>query len=196
MEEHPGVGLGQRRHRPEVAVVALPLAGDRRVHRVVEVVAPLRGEPVAARLAGGDQPGVVEVGLGDEDQLAVQPARRAPAPRRRAPRGSAAPGGLPARAPRPAAARPGGSRAATSARCRSGTRAPRRSPGWSRFTAGTPRRHVRVGEVRPEVGQPVADADVVVHHVEQDGQAARVAGVHEPLQPVRARRRARAPPTG
>src|SRR5271166_1062537 len=50
VEEHPGVGLGQRRQRPEVAVVALPFAGDRRVHRVVEVVAPLRGQPVAPRL--------------------------------------------------------------------------------------------------------------------------------------------------
>ncbi len=50
---------------------------------------------------------------------------------------------------------------------------------------GTPRRHVRVGEVRPERVQPVADADVVVHHVKQHGQAAVVTGVHEPLQPVR-----------
>ena len=49
---------------------------------------------------------------------------------------------------------------------------------------GTPGRHVRLGEVRPEVAQPVADADVVVHHVEQDGQAALVTGVDEPLQPV------------
>ena len=73
VEEHPGVGLGQRRQRPEVAVIALPFAGDRRVHRVVEVVAPLRGQAVPARLPGGDQAGVVGVGLGDQDQLAVQP---------------------------------------------------------------------------------------------------------------------------
>ena len=46
--------------------------------------------------------------------------------------------------------------------------------------------HVRVGEVRAELGQVVADADVVVDDVEQDGQPAGVAGVHEPLQPVRA----------
>ena len=38
----------------------------------MEVIAPLRGQPVAARLAGGDQPGIVEVGLGDQDQLPVQ----------------------------------------------------------------------------------------------------------------------------
>ena len=50
VKEHPGVGLGQRRQRPEVAVVALSFAGDRGVHRVVEVVAPLRGQPVAAGL--------------------------------------------------------------------------------------------------------------------------------------------------
>jgi hypothetical protein len=43
---------------------------------------------------------------------------------------------------------------------------------------------VRLGEIRSEVAEPVADADVVVHHVEHDGQATRVTGVHEPLQPV------------
>ena len=48
-----------------------------------------------------------------------------------------------------------------------------------------PRGQVRVGEVRPERGQPVARADVVVDDVQVDGQAARVAGVHEALERVR-----------
>jgi hypothetical protein len=73
VKEHPGVGLGQRLQRAEVAVVALPLAGDRGVHGMVKVVAPLRGQAVTARLPGGDQAGVVGVGFGDQDQLAVQP---------------------------------------------------------------------------------------------------------------------------
>ena len=45
---------------------------------------------------------------------------------------------------------------------------------------------MRVGEVRAELGEPVADADVVVDDVEQDGQLAGVTGVDEPLQAVRA----------
>ena len=59
VDEHLGQGLGERGERPEVAVVALPLAGDDRVDRVVEVVAPLGGQPVPARLTGCDQPRVV-----------------------------------------------------------------------------------------------------------------------------------------
>ena len=43
--------LGQRGQRLEVGVVAVGLAGQRHVHGVVEVVAPLRVEAVAAGLA-------------------------------------------------------------------------------------------------------------------------------------------------
>jgi hypothetical protein len=43
---------------------------------------------------------------------------------------------------------------------------------------------VRLGEVRPERGELVPWADVVVDDVKEDGQAARVRGVHEPLQRV------------
>jgi len=59
-------GFRESRHRAEVGVVALPLAGDRGVHGVVEVVAPLRVDPIAAGRAGGDDAGVVGVGLGDQ----------------------------------------------------------------------------------------------------------------------------------
>ena len=81
VEEHPGQRLGERRDRAEVAVVALPLAGERRVHGVVEVVAPLRGQPVPARLPGGDQPGVVAGRIRRSAPAPGPAARRAPAPR-------------------------------------------------------------------------------------------------------------------
>ena len=49
VEERAGQRLGQRAERAEVGVVALPLAGQQRVQRVVEVVVPLRVQPVARR---------------------------------------------------------------------------------------------------------------------------------------------------
>ena len=47
---------------------------------MVEVVVPLPGEPVTAGLTRGDQPRVVEVGLGDQDR---RPPRRRGEPVRR-----------------------------------------------------------------------------------------------------------------
>ena len=58
--------------RAEVAVVALPLAGEQGVQGVVHVVVPLRLQAVPAGLARGDQPRVVEVGLGDQRQRPAQ----------------------------------------------------------------------------------------------------------------------------
>ena len=81
--------LRQRRQRLEVGVVAGGLAGQRDVHGVVEVVAPLRVEPVAAGLARRDQPRVVEVGLGDQRQRPAAGGPTAPRPRSPAPRGGA-----------------------------------------------------------------------------------------------------------
>ena len=60
----------------EVGVVALGLAGERGVQAVVDVVAPLGVQPVAAGLARGDQPRVVEVGLGDQRQRPAQVRRQ------------------------------------------------------------------------------------------------------------------------
>ena len=48
VEEAPLADLGQRRQRLEVGVVAGGLTGQRDVQGVVEVVAPLGVEPVAA----------------------------------------------------------------------------------------------------------------------------------------------------
>ena len=64
--------LCQRLQRPEIRVVALPFARHRGVYRVMDVVVPLRGHPVAAAIAGCDQPRVVEVALGDQRQRPAQ----------------------------------------------------------------------------------------------------------------------------
>ena len=68
--------VGEDGERAEVGVVALGLPGERRVQGVVDVVAPLRVQPVAAGLARRDQPRVVEVRLGDEGQRAAQVRRQ------------------------------------------------------------------------------------------------------------------------
>ena len=70
VEEGAGEDLGQAAEAGggEVGVVALALAGQQRVQRVVEVVAPLRGQAHAAGHPRGDHAGVVEVALGDQGQ--------------------------------------------------------------------------------------------------------------------------------
>ena len=68
MEEAALADLSQCTQRLEVGVVALGLPGERDVHGVVEVVAPLGVEAVAAGFARGDQRRVVEVGLRDQRQ--------------------------------------------------------------------------------------------------------------------------------
>ena len=102
----------------EVGVVALVLAGQRGVQAVVDVVVPLRVQPVAAAVAGRDQPRVVEVRLGDQRQRPAEVrGQRLDLDRSSAPAGAWR-GGRAARARRRGAARRRGSRAATSARCR------------------------------------------------------------------------------
>ena len=81
--------LRQRRQRLEVGVVAVGLAGQRHVHGVVEVVAPLRVQPVAAGLARGDELRVVEVALRDQGRVAGRWWAAARRPRSPAPRAGA-----------------------------------------------------------------------------------------------------------
>ena len=71
MDERRDHRVGQRAQAAEVAVVALSLTRQHRVQCVVHVVGPLPGEPVAAGFTGADQPRVVEVGLGDQEQRPV-----------------------------------------------------------------------------------------------------------------------------
>src|SRR6185437_7304957 len=54
--------------RAEVLVVPLALARQRRPQRVVDVVAPLRVDPVAAGDPRPDDSGIVQVALGDEEK--------------------------------------------------------------------------------------------------------------------------------
>ena len=65
--------LRERLQRAEIRVVALPFAGHGRMDRVVDVVVPLRGHAQTACVARGDQPGIVEVALGDQGQRPTGP---------------------------------------------------------------------------------------------------------------------------
>ena len=169
---------------PKSRVVPLPLARDKRVHAVVEVIVPLRVEPVAARLPGRDQPGVVEVGLGHQgerpsgrrgegvhrDRQFLEDVQRAVV-HQRVHRVEAEPVEVVVPQPRQ--------------RVLHDERAHLIGARLVQVDRRAPRRHVRVGEVRPERGEPVARPDMVVDDIEVDGEPARVAGVHEPLQRVR-----------
>ena len=60
----------------EVGVVAVRLAGQRHVQRVVHVVVPLGRHPATALGRGGDHHGVVEVALGDEVERSAELGRQ------------------------------------------------------------------------------------------------------------------------
>src|SRR6185295_10718925 len=69
-----GEGGGELSQAAEVGVVAGPLAGEDGVQRVVEVVAPLRVEAVAADGGLANDPRVVEVALRDHEQITTERA--------------------------------------------------------------------------------------------------------------------------
>src|SRR4030095_8364956 len=56
----------------EVGVVPAPLAAEQRVQRMVEIVVPLRLEPVAAERAPAAEPRIVEVAFRDQHELAAE----------------------------------------------------------------------------------------------------------------------------
>jgi hypothetical protein len=72
VEEPALAHLDQRAERLEVGVVAAGLTGQRHVHCVVEVVAPLPVDAEAPRRARCHHAGVVQVGLGDQGQRTAQ----------------------------------------------------------------------------------------------------------------------------
>ncbi len=58
--------------RAEVSVVTAALAGQLSVYRVVNIVAPLGIETKAANFSRVDEPGIVQVALGNEHQLSAE----------------------------------------------------------------------------------------------------------------------------
>ena len=76
MEEDALEHLLQRAGFGEVGVVALGLAGQLHVQRVVHVVGPLRVEARPVELPRGDRERVVAVGLRDQPQRPAQPGRQ------------------------------------------------------------------------------------------------------------------------
>ena len=152
---------------------------------MVEVIVPLRRQPVAAVLARRDQPRVVEVGLGHQDERPARQGRervhldreflkqvQGATVLERVHRVEPQPVDVVVAQPHQHVADHEGANFVGARLVQVHRRAPRR--------------HVRGGEVRPEVREPVAGTDVVVHHVEENRQATAVTGVHEPLQRVRA----------
>jgi hypothetical protein len=66
VDEPLAEGLGQLGKLPEIDVVAVPPAGQKRAQSMVEVVVPLGVEPVAAELRRRDGAHVVEGAFGDD----------------------------------------------------------------------------------------------------------------------------------
>ncbi|MEY9485415.1 hypothetical protein RKD26_001209 [Streptomyces calvus] len=187
MEEPAGEGLGQGRERGprEIRVVPLRLPGERGVHRVVEVVVPLGVHAEAAVLARGDDPRVVQIRLGDQEQ---RPARvggqvvHGPGQllqevagarvHQRVHRVQPQPVDAVVPQPRQRAVHQVGAHLVGAG----GVQVDRRAP----------RGVVGVGEVRAELRQMIARrAQVVVHDVQDHTQTQRVRPVDEPLQSVR-----------
>ena len=59
----------------KIQVIAVPLASQQHMQAMVQIVAPLRVEAVAASRLGGDVAGVVEVALGNQIKAPVQSLR-------------------------------------------------------------------------------------------------------------------------
>ena len=177
-------GGRERARGGEVPVVALGLAGQRDVQRVVDVIAPLGGEPVPVGLARRDQPRVVQIRFGDQAERPLQPGgqrvdlggqflqqRQRPVVLDRVHRVEPQP--VHVKVPQPAHG------------VVDHVPADLIGAGAVHVERGPPL--VRAGEVRAEAVQVrTGRADVVVDDVQHHAEAAVVAGVHEPLEPVRA----------
>ncbi len=168
----------------EVLVVAVGLTGQRDVQGVVDIVGPLRGQPAAVGLARSDQPRVVQVRLGDQAERPAQPGgqrvdRRGQLLQQR--QRSVVHDGVHRVQPEPVhveVAQPAGRVVDHVAPDLIGT-------GAVRVEGGTPlvlAREVRAEAIQVSAGRP----DVVVHDVEHHAHVPGVAGVHEPLEAVRA----------
>ena len=177
--------LGQDGQRTEVDVVGLALTGHESVEGVVDVVVPLRIEPEPALGARRDDGRVVQIRLGDEQQRAPQVFGKELDPfgqfAQNVVRGVVA-------------QRMDGVEAQ---RVEVELAEPHLCVLEDVLTYGAGRRPVQVDqvppravsglEIGPELGKVVAArAEVVVDHVQRGGQPARMAGVDESLETVRA----------
>ncbi len=183
------VPLERVRHhveRSEVSVVAPPLPGNEGVYRVVEVVAPLRAQTVAARLGTANHLRIVEVALGDHDQpaaeLPFETVDRAPelleeVQRRLVVEGMnrvhAQPVGMIVAQPHTRVINEETSNFIASRAVEVDGRAPGRS--------------VALGEIGAELVEVVSlGAEVVVNDIYEDGEPLPMRRIDEPLDPVRA----------
>ena len=182
VDEAIPVGFDQILEAAEILVVPLPFPGEQGVQGVMKVVGPLGLQPQAAGLRGADDPGVVEVALGDQGQRPPQlPGQGLGASGKLPEKGDGAAvvegvdrvqaQGIDAVAPEPVLGvgqEVGPHRVAVGP-----VEVDRLSPGST----------VAVGEIGAEVPQVVPlRAQVVVHHVQDHGQALAVAGRHQLLE--------------
>ena len=82
VEHAPLQALGNAGDRTEVPVVALPLAGEDGVEAMMEVLVPHRVHAVPTEVPGPHHPRVVEVALGDEQQCPAGARRQVLCPQR------------------------------------------------------------------------------------------------------------------
>src|SRR5688572_22573065 len=69
MDENPLDCFGQIRQRAEIGIVTIALAGEHSMQRMMEIIAPLGVDTVTADLLGADDFRIVEIALGDHDQM-------------------------------------------------------------------------------------------------------------------------------
>ena len=185
IDEPVGERPAQVSDAAEVAVVPVPFPRQERVERVVEVVAPLRVEAVPSFVPGRDDPRVVQVALRDQVN---HPALLLP----EVPHG---PGEL--------GEERGGAEVHDAVDRVEAQRVDVELPqpvegvllekppdlvaeGAVEVHGGSPRSAVPVAEVGAEVGEVIPlRPEMVVNHVQDDGQAAQVACVDQALQPFR-----------
>src|SRR5689334_15732863 len=67
---------GQMTHAAEIGIIAGCFAGEKRMHRVMEIIAPLRGQSVSALFAGQQDSRVVQIALRHHVEVASEPFPR------------------------------------------------------------------------------------------------------------------------
>ena len=184
MDVAPAQRACHRAHAAEIGVVPASLPGERHVHRVVKVVGPVPVEPEASNLARPHPPGIVAFDLGDDHgpaagnrSLAVHGRTDLLGQVHRAqvhdPVGRVEPETVEVELVDPVH------------RVVHQIAADLVAVGPVEVEPLAPGGAVAVAEVGAELAEVVPlGAEVVVHHVEQDGQAGPVGRVHQTAQPL------------